>query len=440
MVQDLIKKMKQKIGELCPKVEKKVREIVFWVKGIDTEEEVTRFLNIAGMVGIGTLVLLLTGTTIRYVVKQSNISHILRSDRGDGTKIEAEQKMIASEESTSKNSVLQKQYAQLVEQVQQLIQKDSLVETSETKDTLSDNRGIAGTNGKDGTSGSAGVNGKDGIQGKAGVNGLNGIDGANGKDGADGLNGRDGINGKDAYVQAVEAGYTGTEEEFAQTLSNVGVNLQEMTQKLIQMGEGLLTSQNHIDAVDNSFTSHVVEMQQKINEMYVNFQNGCNIISAAITAKGVDTPVNSTPNTMAEHINRLAEMQYKQGFADGAASNTAQGVEYEYHYHDGSAETGGVCFGEAEYHVHGNSCKGLCGNEYLDFFRDHKDGNGDRRYDYACSSCNYNVCIYVDKGRNYKEKHYSATPTCGMNDNQLLGYRNTCGRSDGEIISATIKY
>lgn len=65
MVQDLIKKMKQKIGELCPKVEKKVREIVFWVKGIDTEEEVTRFLNIAGMVGIGTLVLLLTGTTIR---------------------------------------------------------------------------------------------------------------------------------------------------------------------------------------------------------------------------------------------------------------------------------------------------------------------------------------------------------------------------------------
>ena len=69
-----------------------------------------------------------------------------------------------------------------------------------------------------------GADGKDGVNGKDGCDGRNGVDGLpgkNGKDGADGLPGRDGINGSDgksAYIIAVEHGFTGTENEWLQSL------------------------------------------------------------------------------------------------------------------------------------------------------------------------------------------------------------------------------
>lgn len=69
-----------------------------------------------------------------------------------------------------------------------------------------------------------GVDGKDGVNGKDGCDGRNGADGLpgkDGKDGVDGLPGHDGINGTDgksAYIIAVEHGFSGTENEWLQSL------------------------------------------------------------------------------------------------------------------------------------------------------------------------------------------------------------------------------
>ena len=66
-----------------------------------------------------------------------------------------------------------------------------------------------------------GVDGKDGVNGKDGCDGRNGVDGLPGKSGADGLPGRDGIDGTDgksAYIIAVEHGFSGTENEWLQSL------------------------------------------------------------------------------------------------------------------------------------------------------------------------------------------------------------------------------
>ena len=69
-----------------------------------------------------------------------------------------------------------------------------------------------------------GVDGKEGVNGKDGCDGRNGVDGLPGKDGksgADGLPGRDGIDGKSAYIIAVEHGFSGTENEWLQSLKGV---------------------------------------------------------------------------------------------------------------------------------------------------------------------------------------------------------------------------
>lgn len=56
------------------------------------------------------------------------------------------------------------------------------------------------------------LNGKDG---KNGVDGRDGVDGTNGTDGKDGVNGKD---GKSAYEVAVSNGFVGTEQEWIASL------------------------------------------------------------------------------------------------------------------------------------------------------------------------------------------------------------------------------
>ena len=102
----------------------------------------------------------------------------------------------------------------------------------------------AGVNGKDGLSayeiavkngfvgtvsdwleslkGADGLLGKDGINGTDGKDGADGRDGIDGKDGTDGKDGRDGVdgqNGLSAYEVDVENGFTGSEEEWLQSIT-----------------------------------------------------------------------------------------------------------------------------------------------------------------------------------------------------------------------------
>ena len=63
-----------------------------------------------------------------------------------------------------------------------------------------------------------GVDGKDGCDGRNGVDGLPGKDGKNGTDGLPGRDGIDGSDGKSAYIIAVEHGFSGTENEWLQSL------------------------------------------------------------------------------------------------------------------------------------------------------------------------------------------------------------------------------
>lgn len=73
-------------------------------------------------------------------------------------------------------------------------------------------------NGEDGKDGADGENGRDGTDGRDGRDGRDGTDGRDGKDGKNGDNGKDGENGKDAYEIAVDAGFTGTRDEWLQSI------------------------------------------------------------------------------------------------------------------------------------------------------------------------------------------------------------------------------
>lgn len=74
--------------------------------------------------------------------------------------------------------------------------------------------GAEGKQGPQGIQGEPGPKGDTGAQGEQGERGLQGEQGPNGQDG------KDGANGKSAFEYAQDGGYTGTETEFTELLTN----------------------------------------------------------------------------------------------------------------------------------------------------------------------------------------------------------------------------
>ena len=114
-----------------------------------------------------------------------------------------------------------------------------------------------------------GVDGKDGVNDKDGCDGRNGVDGLPGKDGkngADGLPGRDGIDGKSAYIIAVEHGFSGTENEWLQSLKGAD-------------GKDGIT----LDMSDYATKADIAELEEQIRQIsgisYISvFESGSDVL------------------------------------------------------------------------------------------------------------------------------------------------------------------
>lgn len=102
------------------------------------------------------------------------------------------------------------------------------------------------------------ISGIEGQRGPVGPAGKNGVDGKNGADGKDGVDGKDGIDGVSAYQYAVDAGYPGTEEEFAEALASIGVKVTYDSE----------LSEDSENAVQNKvLTAKFKEMEKRVSDV-----------------------------------------------------------------------------------------------------------------------------------------------------------------------------
>ncbi len=128
---------------------------------------------------------------------------------------------------------------------------------------------LKGVDGKDGVNGKDGCDGRNGVDGLPGKDGKDGADGVPGHNGADGKNGVDGINGSDgksAYIIAVEHGFTGTENEWLQSLKGAD-------------GKDGITP----DMSDYATKADIANLQEKIRQIsgisYISvFENGSDVL------------------------------------------------------------------------------------------------------------------------------------------------------------------
>lgn len=128
---------------------------------------------------------------------------------------------------------------------------------------------LKGVDGKDGVNGKNGCDGRNGVDGLPGKDGKDGADGVPGHNGADGKNGVDGINGSDgksAYIIAVEHGFSGTENEWLQSLKGAD-------------GKDGITP----DMSDYATKADIANLQEKIRQIsgisYISvFENGSDVL------------------------------------------------------------------------------------------------------------------------------------------------------------------
>ena len=125
-------------------------------------------------------------------------------------------------------------------------------------------------------------------------------------------------------------------------------------------------------------------------------------------------------------------------------------VEYEYHHHTGSPESGGGCYTQPSYHQHTGSCYKVC--EYWESgCRDAVEQNdGQIRCTYMIR---HSVCTngqeqersrwHANDGEHHVNSDSSGTHlvvVCGKNEGTFEGYAPTCGLSEGQITGAHIVY
>ena len=90
-------------------------------------------------------------------------------------------------------------------------------------------QGPQGPQGIQGVQGPKGDTGERGPQGDTGAQGIQGIQGPQGAQGPQGVQGPAGIDGKSAYAYALEAGYTGTETAFQNSLATFPEHVADTT-------------------------------------------------------------------------------------------------------------------------------------------------------------------------------------------------------------------
>ena len=105
-------------------------------------------------------------------------------------------------------------------------------------------KGETGATGAQGPKGDTGAQGPQGVQGEKGDTGAQGPKGDTGEQGPAGTDGSD---GKSAYEAAVEAGYSGTEEDFNRDLSEVPQAIVKSDQAISDAADAASKAQEAID-------------------------------------------------------------------------------------------------------------------------------------------------------------------------------------------------
>ncbi|HJC23222.1 MAG TPA: hypothetical protein H9761_05900 [Candidatus Eisenbergiella merdavium] len=256
-------------------------------------------------------------------------------------------------------------------------------------------------------------------------------------------------------------------ESLASNVSGINQNVTssktEMLQKLEAMettisstvnniGSGTSVSQeailNRINQLEENTNNRLSGLSGDIQSVFQRVSNGKALLASALLTKDVVIDKDATFQEIHDAI-----LSIDQEIVIGVDQIPGT-IEYEYHHHTGSPESGGGCYTVEDVHRHNASCYQLCtyswtGCEGSNGWTD-SDSISHCNYRETHSICNngqtmYKVYSHYNGGGSASGHRDGGSSThaisiCGKTEGQHYGWTTGCGLQDGQIIGAHIVY
>ena len=233
-----------------------------------------------------------------------------------------------------------------------------------------------------------------------------------------------------AQLDAMSSSLTQNTAQIAVEVSNGNA---EILEKLVQM--------------ETSTNTMLSGLSGDVQSVFQRVSNGKKLLASALLTKNVVIDEDATFQEIHDGI-----LSIEQEIVIGVDKIPGT-IEYEYHYHTGSPESGGGCYTVEDVHHHNADCYRLCTYSWTGCAGDGwTDGNSISHCPYreTHSICNNGQPMY----KTYDHPNYGGSQSghrsggssthailsCSKTEGQHYGWKTGCGLQDGQIIGAHIVY
>lgn len=246
-------------------------------------------------------------------------------------------------------------------------------------------------------------------------------------------------------VSGINQNVTDSKTEMLQKLESMETNISNTVNNI---GNGTTASQeailNRINQFEESTNNRLTGLSGDVQSVFQRVSNGKALLASALLTKNVVVDEDATFQEIHDGI-----LSIEQEIVIGVDKIPGT-IEYEYHHHSGSPESGGGCYTQPSYHQHTGSCYKTC--EYWESgCRDAVEQND------GLIRCTYmirhSVCTngqeqersrwHANDGEHHVNEDVRGTHlvvVCGKEEGTFEGYAAACGLQEGQIIGAHIIY
>ena len=196
--------------------------------------------------------------------------------------------------------------------------------------------------------------------------------------------------------------------------------------------------------LENNTSSMLSGLSGDVQSVFRRVSNGKKLLASALLTKNVVIDEDATFQEIYDGI-----LKIEQEIVIGVDKIPGT-VEYEYHHHTGSPESGGGCYTQASYHQHTGSCYKTCTYRESGCLDAVEQNDGQIRCTYII---NHSVCTngenqersrwHENDGEHHINEDAKGTHlvvVCGKNEGDYEGYVTACGLQEGQITGARIVY
>lgn len=249
----------------------------------------------------------------------------------------------------------------------------------------------------------------------------------------------------EALVQSLNSQSEAMKAQMEAMSSSLIQNTAQIAVEVSSGNAGILEKLTQMESSTNAMLSG---LSSNVQSVFQRVSNGKKLLASALLTKDV---IIDEDATFQEIYNGIISIPQQVVIGVDRIPGT---IEYEYHHHAGSSESGGGCYTVEDVHHHDVSCYQLCNYSWTGCAGDNGWTDGENishcPYRETHSICNngqpmYKTYDHPNYGGSQSGHRNSGSSThavlvCSKTEGQHYGWKTGCGLQEGQIVGAHIVY